>query len=106
MNSKKSKRAKLPREFTLSKKFIKDWGRLSRSGRYDMNRLKSVMMLLIENTAPLPPGYRDHALAGDWFNYRECHIGGDFLMIYRLDGVDASERIVFVRLGTHAGLFD
>jgi mRNA-degrading endonuclease YafQ of YafQ-DinJ toxin-antitoxin module len=31
---------------------------------------------------------------------RECHIGGDFLLIYRLDG----EAIVFVRAGTHSEL--
>lgn len=48
----KSKRANPPREFTRTKEFKKDWERLSQSGRYDMNRLKEVMLLLIENTAP------------------------------------------------------
>ncbi|MCI5144645.1 MAG: type II toxin-antitoxin system mRNA interferase toxin, RelE/StbE family, partial [Candidatus Electrothrix sp. AR3] len=33
-----SKRAILPRAADYTKKFLKDWNRLSRSGRYDMNR--------------------------------------------------------------------
>ena len=48
-----SKRAKLPRRVDYARRFLKDWKRLSRSGRYDMKRLKSVMLLLIANDAPL-----------------------------------------------------
>lgn len=103
----KSKRAVLPREFCLSKPFLKDWDRLSDSGRYDMNRLKAVMMLLIQGDI-LPPEYRDHALAGQWLNYRECHlsVSGDFLLIYKLEGSSEPRRLVFVRTGTHTELFD
>jgi mRNA interferase YafQ len=67
-----------------------------------MRQLKDVMMLLIANDGPLPPEWRDHALTGKWADHRECHVGGDFLLIYRLTG-DAM--IVFVRAGTHAELF-
>ena len=35
-----SKRAPLPRAADYTKSFIKDWERLSRSGRYDLNKLK------------------------------------------------------------------
>jgi mRNA interferase YafQ len=83
MTSKKTaqqKRAKLPRNSDETKLFAKDWERLSHSGRYDMNRLKEAMMLLIENDAPLPPEYLDHALSGEWSGSKECHIGGDFLL--------------------------
>lgn len=103
--SAKNKRANPPLEFTRTKEFKKDWERLSQSGRYDMNRLKEVMLLLIENTAPLAPEWRDHALSGNWLNYRECHIGGDFLLIYKLDESNGDQRIIFVRIGTHAELF-
>ena len=51
------------------------------------------------NDAPLGPDWRDHALKGDWTNHRECHVGGDFLLIYRLDENDNA--IVLVRAGTH-----
>jgi mRNA interferase YafQ len=102
----KAKRAQPPREFTRAKAFKKDWQRLAHSGRYDMNGLKQVMLLLIENAAPLPKEWRDHALTGDWAGYRECHIGGDFLLIYKLENEAADERVVFVRAGTHAELFE
>ena len=55
-----------------------------------MNRLKAVMLLLIANDAPLGPERRDHALKGSWVRYRECHIWGDFLLIYRIDDTDGS----------------
>ena len=34
--------------------------------------------------------------------YRECHIGGDFLLMYELLG---DTDIIFVRAGSHADLF-
>ena len=74
---------------------------LSRSGRYDLKRLKEAMLLLIGNDAPLGPEWLDHPLKGDWADHRECHIG-DFLLIYRLDG----NAIIFVRAGTHSELFE
>jgi mRNA interferase YafQ len=102
----KSKRAIPLREFTRTKDFLKDWGRLAHSGRYDMNKLKDAMLLLVENAAPLPAEWLDHSLNGRWANHRECHIGGDFLLIYKLDGNREAERVVFVRAGTHAELFE
>lgn len=96
------KRATLPRLADYARGFVKDWERLSRSGRYNMPQLKQAMMLLIANDAPLGPEWLDHPLAGNWADHRECHIGGDFLLIYRLE----KSAIVFVRAGTHADLFE
>ena len=102
-----SKRAKLPRLVDYARQFLKDWEQLSRSCRYDMNRLKAVMLLLIANEAPLGPERRDHALKGSWARYRECHVGGDFLLIYRVDDTDGpSGSVYFARAGTHAELFE
>lgn len=98
----KQKRAKQPRNSDKTKQFSKDWERLSHSGRYDMNRLKEAMMLLIANDAPLPAEYRDHELSGGWDGFRECHIGGDFLLIYEL----RTDSVIFTRTGTHAELFE
>jgi mRNA interferase YafQ len=97
-----NKRAPLPRQSYHAKGFTKDWHRLTRSGRYNMNTLKEAMLILIANTGPMPAEWRDHELVGDWSGHRECHIGGDFLLIYRVD----EEKIVFVRAGTHAELFE
>ena len=96
-----SKRAAPPRACDFTKAFHKDWERLSHSGRYDMRRLKAGMLLLIANDAPLGPEWFDHALKGEWADHRECHIGGDFLLIYQSLGVSVN----FVRAGTHSELF-
>ena len=96
-----SKRASLPRAADYTKTFLKDWQRLSHSGRYDMVRLKEAMILLIANDAPLGAEWLDHVLKGEWADHRECHIGGDFLLIYQLE----NNAINFVRAGTHSELF-
>jgi mRNA interferase YafQ len=106
MTSKKpaqQKRANLPRRSDRTGRFVKDWERLSHSGRYDMRHLKEIMLLLIANDAPLPPEYRDHELVGEWAGFRECHIGGDFLLIYDLR---QGGSVIFARAGTHADLFE
>ena len=108
MTSKKTsatKRASLPRASDYTKSFIKDWERLSRSGRYDLNKLKEVMLLLIANDAPLGAEWLDHSLKGDWSGHSKCHVGGDFLLIYKEDNNCNLGLIVFVRTGTHSDLF-
>ncbi|HED0393939.1 TPA: type II toxin-antitoxin system YafQ family toxin [Yersinia enterocolitica] len=89
----------MPRTADYTKGFLKDWEKLSRSGRY-------AMLLLIANDTPLGAEWLDHPLKGDWENFRECHIGGDFLLIYKLSGSSKIGEIVFVRAGTHSELFD
>ena len=96
-----SKRAVPPRAADYTRAFLKDWQRLSHSGRYDMVRLKEAVLLLIANDASLGPEWLDHPLKGEWADHRECHIGGDFLLIYQVD----ANRINFVRAGTHSELF-
>ena len=101
-----SKRAPLLRAADYAKSFLKDWERLSRAGRFDMNRLKQAMLLLIANDGPLGPEWLDHPLGGDWEGHRECHVGGDFLLAYKLDDNGKHGLIVFVRTGTHTELFE
>jgi mRNA interferase YafQ len=45
-------------------------------------------------------------LKGQWIGHRECHIGGDFLLAYKLDDTGKTGLVVFVRAGTHAELFE
>ena len=97
-----SKRATPPRSADYTKSFHKDWERLSRSGRYNMRQLKEAMLLLIANDAPLGQEWLDHPLKGEWVEHRECHIGGDFLLVYQING----NAINFVRAGTHTELFE
>jgi mRNA interferase YafQ len=49
----------------------------------------------------LPPEAKDHALHGEWSDFRELHLGGDTLLIYRTD----DQYVYLTRLGSHAQLF-
>ncbi|MDR3526893.1 MAG: type II toxin-antitoxin system YafQ family toxin [Rhizomicrobium sp.] len=106
MNSTKKppnrRRAALPREVAYTKSFLKDWDRYYRAGKQDLNRAKEVIMLLIDNSAPLGPEWLEHNLSGDYAETKECHIGGDFLLIYEL----SNSKVVFHRMGTHSELFE
>ena len=53
------------------------------------------------NNKEMPEIHRDHALAGNWSGFRECHIKPDLLLIY-----EKSNIIQLVRLGSHSELFN
>ena len=97
-----NKRTSPLRASDFTKAFLKDWARLNRSGRFNMKQLKLVMLQLVANNGPLEPEWLDHPLKGDWADHRECHIGGDFLLIYQIVG----NCVIFARAGTHAELFE
>jgi mRNA interferase YafQ len=99
-------KANAPRKSGRTKQFAKDWKRLAKSGRYDMDQLQEVMELLISNAGPLPAEYRDHPLRGEWSDHRDCHVAGDWVLIYRISRTQEGEDIIFVRTGTHAELFE
>lgn len=98
----KGKAATLPRKSDFTKEFQKDWAALQGRG-INLAAMKEVMTLLMANEGPLSPEWRDHPLKGDWASYRECHAGGDLLLVYQLR--DDGSSIIFVRAGTHAKLF-
>ncbi len=65
-------------------------------------------MVLLQQTidtlripAPLPAKNRDHNLSGNYSRYRECHIGPDWLLIYK----QTETELLLDRTGTHADLF-
>jgi mRNA interferase YafQ len=45
--------------------------------------------------------YRDHALTGDWREFRDCHIRPDLVLIYRKSDPDTLQ---LVCLGSHSEL--
>ena len=97
-----ARRVKLPRSSDVTKQFLKDWDRYADAGRRDLRPLKDVMLLIIADDVALPPEWKDHELKGPWSGHRECHVGGDFLLIYKA----TVQAVVFVRCGTHAELFE
>jgi mRNA interferase YafQ len=66
-----------------------------------MPKLEAVLDCLVHDR-PLPAFHRDHALAGDWMGYRECHVKPDLLLIYRKHQMDT---LRLARLGSHSELF-
>ena len=54
------------------------------------------------NDLPLTEKYKDHALTGEWKDFRDCHVKPDLVLIYskRNDGF-----LQLVRLGSHSELF-
>jgi mRNA interferase YafQ len=55
----------------------------------------------LANDQPLAERHRDHALAGEWKDHRDCHIKPDLVLIYRKPD---ERRLQLVRLGSHAEL--
>ncbi len=71
-----------------------------------MNRLKTVMLLLIANEARLGPEWKDHPLKEARADYRESLVGGVFLLVYRIgDSGDPVGTVYLARTGTHSALF-
>lgn len=68
----------------------------------DMNRLLEVVDAL-RNRRPLTARHRDHALAGEWQDWRECHIEPDWLLIDRV--IDDPGELILGRAGIPADLF-
>jgi mRNA interferase YafQ len=67
-------------------------------------KLESLLRPVVELLAvdkPLPARYFDHALVGEWKNYRDCHIRPDLVLIYWRPDDDTLE---LVRLGSHSEL--
>lgn len=81
-------------------RFEKDYKKARKSGR-DLSKLKYVMTWIAKEE-PLPPELRDHKLIGNYQGRRECHLAGDWLLIYKIE----DDNVIFERTGTHSELFN
>ena len=63
--------------------------------------LKEVLKRLMSEQ-PIPAAYKPHMLLGEYKGCMECHIEGDFLLIWIDEETDIIE---LVRLGCHSELF-
>jgi mRNA interferase YafQ len=79
--------------------FKRDVKRLLKRGK-DMNKLKEIIDGLVR-AQELPVRTRDHQLKGTLKDCRECHIEGDWLLIYRIEGSE----LCLIRTGSHSDLF-
>jgi mRNA interferase YafQ len=82
--------------------FKRDFKREAK-GRYGKS-LQTEFPELIQRLAedlPLEARFRDHALAGEWKDHRDCHVRPDLILIYRKPD---DETLQLVRLGSHSEL--
>ena len=47
--------------------------------------------------------YRDHKLRGEYEGYRECHIQGDLLLVYKIEKKELV--LLLIDIGSHSYLF-
>lgn len=82
-------------------KFKKDY-KLSVKRGMPIELLKKAITLL-QNGQPLPANMHDHALAGDYIGFRECHILPNWLLIYFVE--EDTITLTLSRTGSHSDLF-
>jgi len=87
-----------PVETSLFKKTRK----LAKKRGLDISLLQEPIILLAKGE-PLPPKYRDHQLKGNLSAFRECHIKGDWLLVYRI--IEDKLILSLHSTGTHADIF-
>ena len=80
--------------------YKKDYKRF-RNNPKKVEALKKVLLML-KNEQPIPARFQPHILYGEYRGCMECHIQGDFLLIW-FD--KESDIIELVRLGSHSELF-
>lgn len=91
------------RSILRTPRFKRDYKSLMRK-HYNANLFEAAVRALVTQDADvLRTRYRDHALKGEWEGYRELHVSGDWLLIYRID--DDELQLVLTRTGSHDQLF-
>jgi len=90
-------------ELHRSNKFKKSFKRIIGSGTFNADVFNNIIGLLVNRQA-LPQKYHDHALKGNYFGLRECHIKGDCLLMYEVD--DTDKVIYLIDIGNHSNLFE
>ena len=83
-----------------STQYKKDYKRY-RNNLFKMKALAEIIDLLA-NEQPIPAQYKPHMLHGDYKGCMECHVQGDFLLVWFDEARDVIE---LVRLGSHSELF-
>ncbi len=83
-----------------STQYKKDLKRIRNNPKKAAELLK--ILQLLENELPIPDTYRPHQLTNDYAGCMECHVQGDFLLIW-ID--QTTDEIDLLRLGSHSELF-
>jgi mRNA interferase YafQ len=84
-----------------TKSFRKQY-RLMKKRGMNLDKLIEVIDMII-NEQPLPPERNNHPLHGNWEGSFDCHIQGDWVLIYKLN--HEAHTVTFHRTGSHSDLF-
>ncbi len=82
-----------------TKVFLKDYSRCKISNKQYSKFIIFVGKLLSDEQ--LPPEAKDHPLKGDWVGFRELHISGDLLLVYKV----TDDTLYLTRIGSHSQIF-
>ena len=86
----------------FSSQYEKSLKKISKSGNFPIKEIERVISLLILGKT-LPIKYKDHGLNGEFIGYRECHVKGDLLLIYKIEKENLI--LILVDIGSHSQLF-
>ena len=87
------------REIYFENTYIKDFKLVKKQG-WDLEKVKSIVLQL-QTCEILDERLSDHPLKGDFKGFRECHIYGDLVVVYKRD----NEVLTLYRIGRHQDLF-
>lgn len=88
------------REIHFENTYIKDFKLVKKKQGWNLEKIKSVVLQL-QTCEILDERLNDHSLKGDFKGFRECHIFGDLVVIYKRD----KEILTLYRIGRHQDLF-
>lgn len=88
------------REIRFTKTFFRNWRALHRARLVGYDDLDTVVYLL-EKGESLPLDFDDHALTDNYEGYREFHLSGDVIVIYKA----SLRRVTLMDVGGHAAMF-
>lgn len=88
------------KELRYTRQFKKDLKRFLNQPK-KLQALQEVLDML-KQEIPLPEKYRLHSLQGTYTGCLECHIEGDYLLIWFDEDTDT---LALFRLGSHSELF-
>ena len=86
-------------EANFTNQFTKD-AKLLHKRHMDMDALYDILATIIWEE-PLPYNSREHNLSGNYSGYTECHVKGDWVIVYSF----SPGKVTFVRTGSHSDLF-
>ena len=93
-------------KFEVHKQFLKDFQKVVGKNK-SIKRLEYLFTALsyLSQDKNLSPEFKDHTLNGKFKDIKEFHIGGDLIVLYRIEEKEGKKCIQLLRIGTHNDIF-